>query len=346
MALAHLQKQRSKLPIGGDLRKGEPTTPKGTVGRNLKHFRFATADKDLERAFNQAFADQIKTYGGVREIEFYVWADTVEEFYDPCKEEHVASKLIHVCDGVTTSKIRRKDGTWDETPQPCPGGCKWKIKMPIIIPALQRGVAINVHSTSFYDTINLHQNLTAIYDMFKTLSGVKMVLRRAPQIISKPVMEKRGNQYVRTGETNRSEEWLLTIEAAQESFLKLIAQLQPSSAPALIGAQPLALPVASMGNAEEWEEEDEEGQADNGATSAAAIPELTLDEMLLRHCVELKKNERAGKAWFDAQYGRLTFEQKQKAALEVGIAVGESAAIWMDPDAGVIEGEIVHGEEM
>lgn len=336
MALAHLQKQRSKLPIGGDLRKGEPKTPKGTVGRNLKHFRFATTDKELERAFNQAFADQINAYGGVREIEFFLWADTVEQAYDPCKEEHVASKLLHVCDGVTTSKIRRKDGTWDETPQPCPGGCKWKIKMPIIIPALKRAVAVNVHSTSFYDTINLHSNLTAIYDMFKTLYGVKMVLRRAPQVISKPVMEKRGNQYVRTGETNRSEEWLLTIEAAQESFLKLIAQLQPSSAPALIGAQPLALPVANMGNAEEWEGEDEgeQGESDGHAEVEQSIFTIwTASGKLAADFVNYRQQTLAP----------MTLEQKQAKLQELQRAAlnKQAKAASASADLPIIEAELV-----
>lgn len=53
------------------------------------------------------------------------------------------------------------------------------------------------------------------------------------------------------------------------------------------------------------------------ATAAEFAP-TELDNFLLAECVKLKKNEKAGKAWFDTKYGKASESDKQQAALDLG----------------------------
>lgn len=52
-------------------------------------------------------------------------------------------------------------------------------------------------------------------------------------------------------------------------------------------------------------------------TSAA---ETELNNLLFAHCKKLKTNDKAAKAYFDAVFGALTFDQKQAKAIELGLA--------------------------
>lgn len=260
MALAYLQESKYLVgapPVAGHLRKGEPKKKAvkndreiEVMGKNLTWFRFASDDKNLEKRFNEVYADQIKEFGGVREIEFVVFGHKVDDVYRPCREHHVGTRLMHRCDGVICERWwDEKANQYSTEPKPCPGQCKYKIKMPIIIPALGIPASINVHSSSFWDTLNIHQNLTIIYSMFETLMGVKMILKRSLHYINKPI----------NGVPVRSPEWLITITATEESFQKRLAQIQDRTFNNLL--QPVSQLALSAGISEDaahWEEDDDE----------------------------------------------------------------------------------------
>lgn len=308
MALALLEQKEYKhgaLRVGGDLRKG---TPKRKIikdgkeievmGSNLKHFRFVSPDKELEARFAEVYADQIKEFGGARAIEFAVWADRVDEVFNPCKELRVKSKLLHRCDGKVCELWRKPNGEMSTDPIPCPGGCKYKIKMPIIITALNAPVAINVHSSSFWDAVNLHNHLTAIHKMFGTLMGVRMILRRELMTINKPVM-KNGQ---RTGESVQSTEWLLTVTATEESFQRKLGQMQQDIQRTIASAPQMALAAGAPVNPEEWNDADNDDESDEVhegvvvSTDAPTVEEKPFD--FAKATAAFKKGENILKTQF------------------------------------------------
>lgn len=260
------------LPVRGHLRKGSPKDKNGRMGKDLTFFRFDTDDPRLAAKFNEIYADQINQFGGAREIEFIVYGSSVEDVYRPCKELRTKNKLIHRCNGRECYLWRKPDGTYSTETVPCPGGCKYKIKMPILMTALKEAIAINVHSTSFWDSVNLYQNLTAIHAMFGTLMGVKMILRRELKSIQKPII-KDGK---RTGETFLSQDWLLTITAHPESFEKRLMQLQESAGRALMPAvSQLAITDGGVADSSEWaDDEYDEAEAMCDTETARAIESL------------------------------------------------------------------------
>lgn len=260
------------LPVRAHLRKGEKKSS-GKIGKDLSYFRFDTEDKALEEKFNRVYAKQIAEFGGAREIEFIVYGSTVEDVYRPCKELRTKNKLVHRCNGRECYLWRKPDGSYSKEIIPCTGGCKYKVKMPILMTDLQEAIAVNVHSTSFWDSVNLQQNLMAIQAMFGTLMGVKMILRRELKSIQKPVV-KDGK---RTGETFLSQDWLLTITAHPDAFAKRLAQLQESVGKNFTPVNPrLAIGDGGLSNPDQWNDDENDDDAEQLCSPevAAAIEKL------------------------------------------------------------------------
>lgn len=314
----------------GIIRKGGAKTDSHKPGPDLDFFRFVSADRQAMDAFKKVFGDQ------PREIDFVVPFPTLEENFEAWREAYVASGLSHRCDGVTCVAWRDERGKMQFTPKPCPtptdeqrknGGCKQVCRMKIIIPALKRFAFITVTSTSIYDIISLHQQLLGVQLANDgNLRGVPLILRRVQREISTPSKDGRA----------RRKKWLLCIEPHQSWVEKKLLE-HHNQAMGLIEATKAPLMIETTLP----EEVDEENDDAHSTVEAVSGSEAALNDALLKHCVELKKNERAGKAWFDAKYAGLSVEEKQKAALDLKLNVAYAALA----DLEVIDGELV-GEEM
>lgn len=212
MPIVGLTGRGASFPEIGQLRKGAEKPKEGNKpGKDLDHFRFDSADPGAVAAFKAAFGDTPS------EVEVLVPYPTTDENFDAWREEWAASSLKHRCDGVTCVRWLTPKGTYSDEPKPCPGGCKQSGRLKVIVPALQRFAYVTVMTTSIWDILTIHQNLTALEMMRGSLQGIPLILRRVEREISTP----------RDGKRVRTKKWLITIEAKPSWVrLQLAAQQQ------------------------------------------------------------------------------------------------------------------------
>lgn len=246
-----LTDRNAMFPEIGSLRKGAKKTDTNKPGVDLDHFRFV-ADTETMRVFKETFGDK------PQEIRFMSPFNTTAEVFEAWKEEYAASSLKHRCDGVNCVAWLQPNGQYSTTPKPCPGGCKQTGRLKIVIPQLNRLGFVTVHTTSIWDILTIHQNLSAIEMLRGSLRGIPLVLKRVKRAISTPSGSNGGRA--------RREKWLLSIEAAPEWVERQLAGMQHA---ALLTAanEPLML---NPGDIAEVEPDDENDEAEQLASPAIA----------------------------------------------------------------------------
>lgn len=80
----------------------------------------------------------------------------------------------------------------------------------------------------------------------------------------------------------------------------------------------------------------ESARGNSGSLKQPAADLSRVDAALIEYCTKLKGNERAGKAWFDAQYGRMNATEREAAAKKLGLT--SAPAVETQP---IIEAEII-----
>jgi len=215
-----------QFPFIGKLRKGEAKTG-NKPGKDLKdNFRFSGNEDWITANFYNIYGDDLNR------IEVRLPFATTDEVWESWCEEYTASALQHRCDGETcTVWLDPETQQYRTDPKPCPGGCKEVGRLTVIMPGLNRLAFVTVETHSIHDILRLEGNLRAAESLRGDLRGIPFILSRSPRNISKPILNKK------TGKTrrSRSEEWLLSIEPAQE-WVEL--QLEASRQMALPGANP------------------------------------------------------------------------------------------------------------
>lgn len=258
MAIKGLTDRRAMFPELGVLRKGGPKTDPKKPGPDLDYFRFDTDDEEARAVFLEAFGDK------PREIEIVLPFATVDDNFEAWREEYVASGLKHRCDGQTCVQWLDKSGIYRFDAIPCPtptaeqrknGGCKQTARLKVIIPALERFAYVTVTTTSVWDIMTLHQNLSALELLRGNLRGIPMILCRREREVSTPSND---------GKRARRKKWLLCVEAKPDWVrLELAAQ------------QRAALPQVDALTLSAWEPEDEEDEAREDVA-----PEMITDAQL------------------------------------------------------------------
>ena len=251
-----LTDRHAAFPEIGQIRKGAKKTDAKKPGPDLDYFRFV-ADAPTMAAFKEQFGDK------PQEIRFLSPFNTAAEVFEAWKEEYTASSLKHRCDGVNTVMVQLPNGQYSTTPKPCPGGCKQTGRLKIVIPQLNRLGFITVHTTSIWDILTIHQNLTAIEMLRGSLRGVPLVLKRVPREISTPSGSNGGRA--------RREKWLLSIEAAPEWVEKQLVGMQQQALLSAGGNEPLQL---TSGAAVVDDDENDEAEVPCSPEVASAIESL------------------------------------------------------------------------
>lgn len=222
-------KAEATFPKLGVIRKGAKKG-QNKPGQDLTHFR-------LDDAAEVAEAYQA-LYGTTepREMGIFLPFDDLDRVFRAYHELYSAGTLLCQGDGKQvqymrnpqTGQLLARNGYAVVDFQvgqakfaigesiPCPGmahglyphcaKCKPHGYLMAIIPEVKRFGYYEFKTTSFYDILNLTGNLRAIMALNNgRLTGVPLVVRRAPQQISTPTPD---------GKRVRREKWLLSIEAA------------------------------------------------------------------------------------------------------------------------------------
>lgn len=214
--------QGSRLPSVGELRKGAARTEDDIArkrpGKDLPYFRFTSDYPDVAAKFLETYTDKPATIWNL-----YLPHKTTDENFDCWQEEWVAGGLIHRCDGVTCSVWRDKDGHYQQTAKPCPGGCKPIGRLAAIAPALGHLATITIMTSSIHDIANLQRQLRALEIMHGSLQGIPLSLRRASHRISVPGQNGQPR--------SRMAKSLLTIEAMPQWFELKLAEIEAAARP-------------------------------------------------------------------------------------------------------------------
>jgi hypothetical protein len=334
MPIVGLTDQSPSFPQLGILRKGAPK-PKDSnkPGADLKYFRFTADDPEALELFHSAYGPEPIA------IRLFLPYQTTDENFEAWREEWTASSLKHRCDGVTCVRWLTREGTYSDERKPCPyisvangeKGCKQVGRLQVIIPELRRLAYVTVMTTSIHDIIELYSNLKALEAARGDLRGIPLILKRAPRKISTPAAD---------GKRARREKWLITLEA-QPSWVDL--QLKAQAQAALpVGGQNLLNPAPFLEGDEIEDDEEFQDEPKPVASKPIAAPpvdqgaENKLNALLKGHCLKEKKNEKAAGAYFDALFGKKSFDEKQAAAIKLGLIKAEEPTI---------EGEVVTDEK-
>lgn len=233
MAIKGLTDKAASFPQLGIIRKGAKKPDANRPGQDLHYFRFVTDDLIASKGFHDVFGAEPE------EVNILLPFATVEENFQAWKEDWVKSSLKHRCDGETCV-LHLQNGRYSQEPIPCPGGCKQVGRLKVVIPAFQRLAYVTVLTTSIWDIINIHENLSALEAIRGDLRGIPLILRRKFREISTPSGKD--------GQRARRAKSLITIEANPEWVkLELVAQQQK----ALPTIQPLQLEAAPITFTEE-----------------------------------------------------------------------------------------------
>ncbi|NLG64299.1 MAG: hypothetical protein GX537_01680 [Actinobacteria bacterium] len=203
-----------KLGKGGERQGNRP-------GRELEHWRFTSAQAEVEAAFEAAYGE--KPYV----VNVFLPYGKLEENWLTWKEKWAAGGLVHRCDGQTMHLWRDERGKYRQEPKPCPyadnpndkDACKEVGRLIVVVPELWEAghvgfVTMETHSLN--DVLNIHASLLRMLEESPAgLRGVPFLLRRVPAMISTP---GEGSKRV------RREKWLVALEpAARWSRLQLKA---------------------------------------------------------------------------------------------------------------------------
>lgn len=220
MPIIGLTDRNMSFPEIGTIRKGAPKTA-NRPGKDLEYFRVDIDAKEVDAM--SRFED---AYGSMPdEINILLPFDEIERFWDAWLEAYTAGRMVARSDGefftflvdLETGEPIVKNGinlrTGKQEPHRDYIGKAGKSdittkptgRLKVIIPELRRLAYLTVKTTSFYDLINISEQLKAIKHISGGfLKGIPLVLRRRPKMISTP-----GD----SGKRVRREKWLISIEA-------------------------------------------------------------------------------------------------------------------------------------
>lgn len=183
LGLTDKQSATPRLPVLGQLRKGEPRPESGNrPGKDTDHFRFTSDDPEVLAAFEQAYGQGPQTLSPV-----YLPYHSVKDNFPTWREKWVRGGLVHRCDGETVSiwfdpkrLVYIRDPRVDGRPMACPGGCSKRGRLYLVLPGLIAAghVGLVMLSTGSTHDILAIQGGMLVVGAQATLVGVGLTLRR------------------------------------------------------------------------------------------------------------------------------------------------------------------------
>lgn len=239
MPIRGMTDRAAAFPEIGRVRKGAPKR-ENAPGEDLSYFRVEFDEEETE--IQELF---LAHYGTTpRDLDVLLPFEKVEENFDTWREAYLAGGLVHRCDGerveyqiepesgeklvlegdpMMTHDPREPIVWYNEKPLYCrPTG-----RLKVIIPILKRLAFLTVLTGSIHDIINLSNQLGALQIFQGSLTGIPLILRRRPVMISTPG---------EGGKRVRREKWLLSIEANPEWVGRKLIQTQDETLSQLPGA--------------------------------------------------------------------------------------------------------------
>ncbi|MFC1879815.1 hypothetical protein ACFLZW_07875 [Chloroflexota bacterium] len=219
-----------RFPEIGHIRKGttvEKTRSNGSTYKvpvDLDYFRVEFDEQEQETAdlFRRIYKDE------PQEIRIVLPFNDIDRMWEAWLEAYTAGRMMARSDGefvryrvdsktgvmVVKNGINIKTGNPEPHPNNDIAGYDYKNKaveysavgrLKVFIRELNRAAYMTVHTTSMHDIANISDQLRAFLELNGgQISGIPLVLRRRPKMISTPGKD---------GKRVRREKWLLSIEA-------------------------------------------------------------------------------------------------------------------------------------
>jgi hypothetical protein len=225
MPIKHLTAKMGAFPTIGKLRKGAARPTNGTgPGRDLEYFRLVTDDEHAATAFRDHYGDRPAS------VNIFLPFATPDHVFTTWMEDWKAGGLVHRCDGENVVVQLNQRGTYDRHPlgegPPCPGGCTQVGRLAVVVPELQRLVALTVETHSKHDIIALTEQLRGYHALRGSLLGIPFILRRVQRQVSTPDPKAPGRRVRRV-------KWLLQLEPAPHWVAQQMIAMQAAALPAL-----------------------------------------------------------------------------------------------------------------
>lgn len=271
-----LTDRQMAFPEIGQIRKGgkKQVDANGKtvgIGKDLQYFRTEFDERDLDaiEKFSAVYGDK------PNQINIVLPFNEIDRVWDANYEAYTAGRLVARADGekfvykvdVKTGNIEvingepeiefdpsKPVGYYTSNGKQVPIFCKPVGRLRVVIPELKRLAYLTVLTGSKHDIINLSAQLAAISTMMRgRISGIPLILKRVPRMISTPDLNDKSKR-------NRREKWLLSIEADPKWTEKLYDSLNAASYLAL---QPGYAPELGSGVEQQIPPEDDDENEDH-----------------------------------------------------------------------------------
>jgi hypothetical protein len=254
--------------VYGTLRKGGPKPDAKRPGPELEYWRFTSERPDLVAAFAAAYPDKPKA------VDAYLPFPDMERNWQTWYEEYDAGGLRHRCDGRTMYRWRKQDGSYQDGEQPCPyfagrertaqnPGCKQVGRLYLVLPALIKAGFVGLVTMETHSINDLISITTSLMDIEKKtggrLSGILLSVIRVKETISTPAWQEADRA---AGKRNRTAKNLVKV-VPQAEWVMAHLQVEAQEQMALAQGKPLELERRSSNAADDWDEDDEDGNEDD-----------------------------------------------------------------------------------
>jgi hypothetical protein len=263
MPIKGLTDRGASFPEIGRIRKGAKKT-RNRPGPDLQWFRveFDEFEKEADAKFKEIYGDQPRLLRIVLPLPTSIkpGGEIDNPNWDAWREAYLAGGMIHRCDGERvwyhinpmTGEHEVRNGE-PETICPCatspdnktpigyyinqkgkktPVFCEYIGRLQVILPELERFAYLTLITQSFYDIINLSQQMNGYIQIHGNLQGIPFIVQRKPAEIPAPIGEN--------GRKVRITKWMLSIETDPDWVKAKLESMRQAAIPQLPEGSPEA----------------------------------------------------------------------------------------------------------
>jgi hypothetical protein len=256
MPIKGLTDRGASFPEIGRIRKGAKKTS-NRPGEDLQWFRveFDEFEQETAAKFIEIYGDQPRLLRIVLPLPTSIkpGGEIDNPNWDAWREAYLAGGMVHRCDGERvwyhinpmTGEHEVRNGE-PETICPCatspdgktpigyyvnqkgketPVHCEYIGRLQVILPELERFAYLTLITQSFYDIINLSQQMNGYIQIHGNLQGIPFIVQRKPAEIPAPIGEN--------GRKVRITKWMLSIETDPDWVKAKLESMRQAAIPQL-----------------------------------------------------------------------------------------------------------------